>query len=173
MPTEIKSKIIQDACEKIKESSGIYFTNYTGMSVKQATDLRRQFRESDVEYLVTKNTLMKIAAKDAGFDGTFDEILNGQIATAFSNSDPTSPAKVIKKFKKDNKDCLDVVGVVFEGELFDANKYKELADLPSKEELLSKFIGTIGQPMNQLAATLNGSMSKFVGVLEGLKNSKN
>ena len=173
MPTELKSKIIQDACGRIKESSGIYFTNYTGMSVKQATDLRKQFRDSNVEYLVTKNTLMKIAAKDAGFDGTFDEILNGQIATAFSNSDPTSPAKVIKNFKKENKDCLEVVGVFFEGELFDADKYKELADLPSKEELLAKFVGTIGQPMSQLASTLSGAMTKFVGVLEGLKDSKN
>ena len=67
---------------------------------------------------------------------------------------------------------MEVVGVVFEGEIFDAEKYKELADLPSKEELLAKFIGAIGQPMNQVACILNGAMSKLVGTLVGLKNSK-
>ena len=172
MPTELKGKIIESTSEKIKNSSGIYFTNYTGMNVVQATELRRQFRDSNVEYLVTKNTLMKLAAKDAGFDGNFDKILNGQIAAAFSNDDPTSPAKVIKNFRKKYKDCLEVVGVVFEGEIFDAEKYKELADLPSKEELLAKFIGAIGQPMSQVACILNGAMSKLVGTLVGLKNSK-
>ena len=172
MPTEIKSKIIKEATGKIKDSSGIYFTNYSGMNVTQATDLRKRFRENNVDYVVTKNTLMKIAAKEAGFDGTFDDILLGQIATAFSVDDPTSPARVIKDFKKDNKDCLDVVGVVFEGELFDAAKYKELADLPSREELIGKFVGAIGQPMNQFAVILNSVMTNFVGVLEGLKNSK-
>ena len=172
MPTEIKSKIIKQAADKIKESSGIYFTNYTGMNVCQVTELRRKFRDNNVDYLVTKNTLMRIAAKEAGFDGDFDDILNGQIATAFSIEDPTSPAKVIKDFKKDNKNCLDVVGVVFDGELFYAAKYKELADLPSREELVSKFISAIGQPMNQFASTLNSVMINLVGALEGLKNSK-
>ena len=173
MPTELKGKIIESTTEKIKNSSGIYFTNFTGMNVIQATELRKQFRDNNVEYLVTKNTLMKLAAKDAGFDGSFDEMLNGQIATAFSIDDPTSPAKVIKNFRKQHKDCLEVVGVVFEGKIFDAEKYKELADLPSKEELLAKFIGAIGQPMNQMACILNGAMSKLVGVLASLKNSKN
>ena len=172
MPTEIKSKIIKEATDKIKASSGIYFTNYTGMDVMQATNLRKMFRDKNVDYVVTKNTLMKIAAKEAGYDGTFDDILNGQIATAFSMEDPTSPAKVIKEFKKDNKDCLDVVGVVFDGELFDASKYKELADLPSREELIGKFVGAIGQPMNQFASTLNSVITNFVGVLDSLKNSK-
>ena len=172
MPTQIKSKIIKDTKDKIKESSGIYFTNYKGMNVAQATDLRKRFRDNNVEYLVTKNTLMKIAAKEAGFDGTFDNILCGQIATAFSIEDPTAPAKVIKDFKEDNEGCLDVVGVVFDGELFDAAKYKELANLPSREELIGKFVGAIGQPMNQFASTISSVMVNFVGVLESLKNSK-
>ena len=156
MATENKIKIVEASEQRFKNSPGIYFTNYTGMNVVQATELRKQFREKNVQFTVVKNTLSKIAAKNAGIDGLGD-ILLGQVAIAFSDEDPTSPAKVIKDFKKDN-DCLDVVGVYFDGQLFDPEKYKELANLPSKEELLGKFVGGLGYPMNTLASTLNSLM---------------
>ena len=163
MATENKIKIVEASEQRFKNSPGIYFTNYTGMNVVQATELRKQFREKNVQFTVVKNTLSKIAAKNAGIDGLGD-ILLGQVAIAFSDEDPTSPAKVIKDFKKDN-DCLDVVGVYFDGQLFDPEKYKELANLPSKEELLGKFVGGLGYPMNTLASTLNSLMPKLLTAL--------
>ena len=119
---------------------------------------------------VAKNTLNKIAAKNVGIEG-LEDILLGQIAIAFSDEDPTSPAKVIKEFKKNN-DCLDVVGVLFEGQVFDPSKYVELANLPSREELIAKFASCLNQPMTTLAATLNGAMTKLAGTLDSLKNIK-
>lgn len=166
-----KVKIVEVAEKRFKNSQGIYFTNYTGMSVAQATELRKQFRENNVIYNVTKNTLNKIAAKNAGIDG-LDDILLGQVAIAFSEEDPTSPAKVIKEFKKSNEDCLDVLGVYFDGELFDADKYKELADLPSKEELLGKFVGGLNYPMSTLASMLNNLMPKLLTALTEINKQK-
>jgi len=171
MANENKIKIVEAAEKRFKDSPGIYFTKYTGMNVDQATKLRKQFREKNVTFNVTKNTLNKIAARNAGIEG-LDEILLGQIAIAFSDDDPTSPAKVIKDFKKENEDCLDVVGVYFDGQLFDPDKYKELADLPSKDELLGKFASGLNYPMSTLASTLNSLMPKFLTALNEINKQK-
>ena len=171
MPTPQKAQIIAETSARFQESKGVYFTNYTGMSVSQATNLRKQFRENNIEYVITKNTLTKIAAKEAGLGNKFDEILYGQIAIAYSKDDPTAPARVIKGFVKENE-CLDVVGVFFEGEVFDPSKYVELANLPSREELISKFASCLNQPMATLASTLNGAMAKLATTLDSLKNTK-
>ena len=170
MANEDKIRIVEAAEQRFKDSPGIYFTNYTGMNVLQATELRKQFREKNVRFTVVKNTLNKIAAKNVGIEG-LDDILLGQVAIAFSDEDPTAPAKVIKDFKKDN-DCLDVVGVYFDGQLFDADKYKELASLLSKDELLGKLVGGLSYPMNTLASTLNSLMPKLLTALNEINKQK-
>ena len=81
-------------------------------------------------------------------------------------------SEIIKGFVKENNECLDVVGVLFEGEVFDPSKYVELANLPSREELIAKFASCLNQPMTTLAATLNGAMTKLAGTLDSLKNTK-
>ena len=173
MANENKIKIVADIEKKIKSASGLYFTKYTGMNVAQATKLRKIFRENSVEYKITKNTLTKIAAVNAGYDEKeINKFLEGQIGIAYSDSDPTAPAKVIKEFKKDHEDCLDVVGLIFEGEFFEPEKYKQLANLPSKEELLTKFVVGLSSPMTKFSSALNSVMSKMVTVLESLKNTK-
>lgn len=173
MPTPQKTEIVNELTQKFQNSSGIYFTRYSGMNVAQATELRKQFRESDVSYFVSKNTLTKIAANNAGFEDKLDELLSGQIGIAYVSGDPTVPARVIKNFEKENKNAtLEVVGLVFEGEICSAEKYKELADLPSRDALLSMFVGTLNQPMSKLVGTLSGAMSKLSGVLTSLKENK-
>ena len=173
MPTPQKTEIINDLTQKFKSSSGIYFTRYTGMNVAKITELRRKFRENEVSYFVSKNTLTKIAAQNAGDEDKLNNFLNGQIGIAYVSGDAAVPARVIRNFEKGNKDAtLEVIGLVFEGEIFSAEKYKELANLPSRDELLAKFVGTINQPMSKLVGTLNGSMSKLMGVLNSLKENK-
>ena len=172
MPNAHKIKIVDQLTQKFDNSSGIYFTQYTGMDVVQVTELRKQFRESGIDYRVSKNTLTKIAATKAGYENKLNDFLNGQVGIAYVNEDPTSPARIIKNFKKNNKVTLEVLGLIFEGEIYSGDKYKELADLPSREELLSKFMGGLIQPINQLVGTLSGAMSKFVGVLNSLKEDK-
>ena len=99
MPTEQKISVVKDTTDKLKKASGVYFTRYTGIDVQTITKLRKSFRDNDVDYSVTKNTLTKLAAKEAGFEGIFDDILSGQVGIAYSE-DPTAPAKVIKEFKE-------------------------------------------------------------------------
>ncbi|MBC8298873.1 MAG: 50S ribosomal protein L10 [Pelagibacterales bacterium] len=171
MPTQTKIDTVSELQAKFENSTGIYFGNYTGLNVAMVTELRRNFRAEGVQYKVYKNNLTKIAAKNAGYEG-LDDVLVGQIGVAFSESDPTAPARVIKKFIK-GENPFEVVGVIFEGKIFDADKYEELADLPSKEELLSMLVGGLSSPMTKLVGTLSGSMSKFVRTLSSLKDQKN
>ena len=171
MPNEQKISIVKDTTDKIKNSSGIYFTRYTGIDVQTITELRKSFRDNNVDYSVTKNTLTKLAAKEAGFEGIFDDILSGQIGIAYSE-DPTAPAKVIKEFKKENEELLEVLGLLFEGKLYSSEKYKEFANLPTKEESLAKIVMMLNQPMTNLVSTLNGSFGKLLGVLNSLKDTK-
>ena len=172
MPNAHKIEMVEQLAQKFDSSSGIYFTRYTGMNVGQATELRKQFRESGVNYFVSKNTLTKIAATKAGYENKLDDFFKGQVGIAYADEDPTSPARVIKNFNKGNKDTLEVLGLIFEGEIYSAEKYKELADLPNREELLTKFIGGLYQPMSKLVGTLSGAMSNLVGILNGLKEDK-
>ena len=117
MPNAKKIELVESLSEKIKSSSALYFTKYTGMNVEQAAKLRKSFTDNSVEFLVSKNTLIKIATEQAGLDkNLFNEFLSGQIAIAYANNDPTAPARVIKDFSKDNK-CLEVVGLFFDGQL--------------------------------------------------------
>ena len=174
MPTEQKIDIVKQTTERFKKSSGVYFTKYTGIDVQTITNLRKSFRDNQVEYVVTKNTLTKLAAKEAGYEGMFDDILSGQIAIAYSEEDATAPARVIKDFKKENKDLLEVLGLLFEGELYPSDKYKELANLPSKEESLTKMLMMLNQPLTKLAYTLEQMKgTKLVTVLNNLKDNKN
>ena len=171
MPNEQKISIVKDTTGKLKNSSGDYFTRYTGIDVQTITKLRKSFSDNNVDYSVTKNTLTKLAAKEAGFEGVFDEILSGQIGIAYSE-DPTAPAKVIKEFKKENEELLEVLGLLFEGKLYSSEKYKEFANLPTKEESLAKMVMMLNQPMTNLVSTLNGSFGNLLGVLNSLKDTK-
>jgi len=173
MPNKEKIKKVEILTDKFKNASALYFTKYTGMNVEQATLLRRQFADNSIEFLVSKNTLAKIACENAGFDkNLFNDFLSGQIAIAYANSDPTAPAKVIKDFSKNN-DCLEVVGLYFDGEFYGSDKFKEIANLPSKEELLTKFVVALNYPMTGIVTCLNSLMLKVVNTLNALKEQKN
>jgi large subunit ribosomal protein L10 len=150
----------------------MYFTKYTGMSVEQATLLRQNFSDNSVEFLVSKNTLTKLASEKAGFEkDLFDDFLLGQIAIAYAKEDPTAPAKVINDFHKENE-CLEVVGLYFDGELHSPEKYKEIAALPSKDILLTKFVIGMNYPMTSVVYCLKSTMSKVMNVLQAIKEQK-
>ncbi len=170
MATPQKIQIVEETQKRFENSNGIYFTKYTGLSVAQATDLRDKFREKGVFYKVTKNTLTKIAAKNSGYENV-DDFLENQIGIAYSESDPSAPAKVIKEFNK-NGGSVEVVGVLFEGKRFEGSQFELLANLPSREDLYVKLLNGLSQPMTKLASTLSGAMTKFMYTLENLKQSK-
>ena len=168
-----KIELVENLSEKFKNSTALYFTKYTGMNVPQATELREKFKDNNVDYLVSKNTLTKLAITKSGLDNNiFDNFLLGQIAIAYAKNDPTAPAKVIKEFSKSN-DCIEVIGLYFDGEVYNPDKFKELADLPSKEELLTKLVCGLNSPMLKTAYCLKSSMTNFVNVLNNLREKKN
>ena len=171
MPTEHKINVIKDTVKRFQNSKGVYFTNYTGIDVKTITDLRKSFRDSNVEYVVTKNTLTRLAAKEAGYEN-LDEILTGEVGIAFSD-DATAPARIIKEFKKENEDLLDVLGLIFDGALYPSDKYIEFANLPTKEESLTKMVVMLSQPLTKFASALNDSFAKLLSTLGNLKETKN
>lgn len=168
MPSQKNLNIVAETTQKFEKCKSIYFTKYSGMDVPKLTSLRKSFAQNSVDYSVIKNTLTKIASRNAGHGDVFDQILSGQVGIAFSE-DPVSAAKAIKDFKDSNEDCLEILGVFYDGELYDSDKYKQLAVLPSKEELLGKFVSCLNSPMYKLASTLNGSMSKVVFALRAIQ----
>ena len=172
MPNQNKINLVEKSTTKLKEATGIYFAKYTGMNVIQVTEFRKLCRENNVNYEVTKNTLIKIAAKNAGYENIFDNILQGQIGIVTSIEDPIAPARIIKNFNKNNGDLIDVVWLNVYGSLYDPEKYFALANLPTRDELIAQFASTLNQPMTKIAVVLNGIMTKFAQVLIGLKEQK-
>ena len=126
--------------------------------------------DNKVEYKVTKNTLLKLAAEKNDLTG-LDKYLNKSTAIALSYDDPTSPAKVIKDFTKEN-DLPEVKGIVFEGEVLDGSEFKRFANVPSKEESLAKMIALLRSPLTKVAFALKSPMTSFGNVLNNLKENK-
>ena len=173
MNKDQKTQLVESLVEKFKNSSALYFTKYTGMGVEQATELRSDFKDNDSEYFISKNTLTKLAIEKSGLDNKlFDDYLSGQVGIVYAGNDPTAPARVIKKFSESNE-CLEVIGLYFDGEIYEPSKYKQLADLPSKEELLTKIVCGLNSPMTKVVFCLQSPMSNLVNVLNSLKASKN
>ena len=132
MPSIKNLETVKSLTEKLDKANAIYFTDYLGLDVVSITKLRKEFVSNDIEFTIAKNTLIKLAAKDAGMQG-LDEFLNGPTAMALSYNDPTNPAKVIKNFLKDF-DKPAVKGMILDGQVFHGEEFEKIANLPSKEQ---------------------------------------
>ena len=170
MPNAKNIKKDDELTKKLERAKGVYLTDYIGLNVQDITDLRREFYENDVEYLVTKNTLLKIAANNSNLND-LDSVLNGSTAVAFSYEDPTSPARVIKKFTKDNE-LPKVKGIVIDGELIDGSEFDRIANLPTKEESIAKFAALLQSPLLKLIWALKSPMSDMTNMLNNLKEKE-
>ena len=170
MPSVKNINSVKELSVKLDKAKAIYFTDYLGLDVVSVTKLRKNFVEKDVEFTVAKNTLIKLAAKEVGISGV-DEFLEGPTAIAFGYEDPTDTARVIKEFLKDF-DKPSVKGMIFDGEIFTSDQFDKIANLPSKEQLLSKLVGMLNSPMSKLSSTLNGSVSGLLGRLTQLNSKK-
>jgi large subunit ribosomal protein L10 len=170
MPTKEKIDVVEQFTEKFQKAKSVYITDYQGMDVGAVTDLRKLFRDADVEYRVLKNRLAKRSLNEAGIND-LDEHLKGVSSFAIGYDDPVAPAKIIKDFNK-KKDVLKLKAVYFEGKVFSAEEAVKLADLPNREALLSQFVGVLQAPMTKLAGTLQASMQKLVRTLGAVKETK-
>ena len=170
-----KQAVVAELKEQLTSAKGVVLTGYKGLTVAQDTALRREFREAGVTYHVVKNTMLRLAAQEAGIEG-LDEHLEGTTAFAFSAEDAVAPAKVIGGFIKKNK--LDDAGVLtikvgmVEGQVIDAKDVNALATLPSREELIAKMLGSMNAPISNTVNVLQGVIRKAVYVLDAVRAQK-
>ena len=170
MPNQKNIEKIKNLSESFSKAKAIYFTKYHGLNVSDITKLRSEFFKVEVEYKVAKNTLIKLAAQENEIE-IDSELLKGATAIAISYSEPVSPAKVIKEFKKDG-DLPEVKGILFDGQFLPGSDYNRLAALPSKDELLAKLVATLNSPMQKLVSTISAPIQNTLVVLNNLKENK-
>lgn len=150
---ELKQPIVQAISEDIQGAQSIVLVDYRGLTVEEDTKLRKELREAGITYKVYKNTLMKRAFEGTEFSG-LGEYLEGPSAIAISTEDATAPARIICNFAKEAK-ALEVKAGVVEGTVYDADAVVELSKIPSREELLSKLLGSIQSPITNFARVIN------------------
>ncbi|GAA4079719.1 50S ribosomal protein L10 [Nocardioides kongjuensis] len=161
-----KQAAVAEIAESFSESAGAVLTEYRGLTVKELQDLRRSLG-ANASYAVVKNTLAKIAAKEAGIDG-FDDLLTGPTAIAFIQGDVVEAAKGLRDFAKANP-ALVIKGGVLDGNLLDAKEIAKLADLESREVLLGKLAGAMLASLSQAVYLLNAPLAqaaRLAGALE-------
>jgi large subunit ribosomal protein L10 len=150
--------------EKLANAQGIYLTDFTGLTVSQITELRKRFREANVEYLVIKNTLSRVAFKEEGFEGLLAQ-LDGPNAIAIGYDDPAIPAKIIAQFAKENQKPV-IKSCFFDGEILVGKAAEATKDFPSKPEIRSQLLGTLEAPLSGLVGVFAGVMRDFLSVLD-------
>ncbi len=149
---ELKQPVVQEISENVKDAQSVVVVDYRGLTVAEDTQLRRELREAGVTYKVYKNTMMNFAFKDTDFESLSD-VLEGPSAIAISKEDATAPARVLAKFAKDAP-ALEIKAGVVEGTYYDADGMKVIASVPSRDELLSKLLGSIQSPIANFARVL-------------------
>ena len=149
---EIKKPIVYEISELLKDAKSAVLVDYRGLTVEQDTALRKQLREAGVVYKVYKNTMINFAVKGTEFE-ELSKHLEGPTAIAVSNEDATAPARVLYNFAKD-AEALELKAGVVEGTYYDADGIKLIATIPSREELLSKFLGSIQSPITNFARVI-------------------
>ena len=150
---ELKKPIVEEISAAVKDAQSVVLVDYRGLTVEQDTQLRKQLREAGITYKVYKNTMMNFAFKGTDYDSLLP-YLEGPSAVAISTEDATAPARVLCKFAK-TANALEVKGGVVEGIAYDANGIIEISKIPSREELLSKLLGSIQSPITNFARVMN------------------
>ena len=150
---ELKKPIVEEISANIADAQGIVLVNYSGLTVAQDTQLRKELREAGVVYKVYKNTMMNFAFKGTACEELCKH-LDGTNALAISKEDATAPARILAKFAK-TAPQLELVAGVVEGGYYDQAGIKALSEVPSREELLGKLLGSIQSPITNFARVLN------------------
>lgn len=150
---ELKKPIVDEIAASIKDAQSVVLVDYRGLTVEQDTELRKQLREANITYKVYKNTMMNFAFKGTDCEA-LAPYLEGPSAVAISTEDATAPARILCKFAK-TADKLEVKGGIVEGIAYDAAGIENVSKIPSREELLSKLLGSIQSPITNFARVMN------------------
>lgn len=166
-----KEAIVAEVAEKVARATAMYFADFTGLTVEEATELRREFRKAGIEYKVVKNTLAKKALERVtGYDRVYDKLV-GPTGIAFSYDDAVVPAKIIKKFsEKSGK--LKLKAAVLEKQVFDGSQLDQLSKLPSRAELMAGVVGSIHAPISGIVGVIAAVMRDLVSVIDAIEKKK-
>jgi large subunit ribosomal protein L10 len=166
-----KEAIISEVAEKAARAVAMYFADFSKLTVAEETDLRREFRKSGVEYNVVKNTLARKALEQLkGYDRVFDNLV-GPTGIAFSYDDVSAPAKIISKFfEKTGK--LRLKAAIVEKQVYDASKLEQLANMPTRKEIISAILGTLQAPASGVVNAVNAVARDLVYVIDAIEKKK-
>ena len=165
-----KAATVADLTARLKASSTAVLADYRGMTVGQMRDLRTRLRGGGIEMVVVKNTLARRAARAAGYEPLSAELV-GPIAMLFAVEDVSAPARILNDYIKANRKMVIKAGLL-EGQLIKADAVTELADLPSREILLSRLLGAMQAPLGNLASVLQAPLTKFARTLDAVRSQK-
>ena len=149
---EKKAEVVSEIKEKFQNAKSVVLFDYRGLTVAEVTELRRALREAGADYKVYKNTLAKRAVDELNIE--LGSYLEGPSAVAISTTDATAPARILAKFAKDAK-ALEIKAGVVEGTVYDATGMQAIAQIPSREELISKLLGSLQSPITNFARVMN------------------
>jgi large subunit ribosomal protein L10 len=167
MPNQVKIDQVAVLTDIFKNSPSVAVTDYSGLTVDKATRLRKELRDKKIKYVVAKNTLLKIAAKNAGMNG-LDEYLTGPSAVAFGTEDAGAMAKIIFDFGKQNEKP-SIKAMYVEGNVYPATQAEKIAKLPTKDQLMAMVCGNITAPIQNFVGTLDAIVRNFIGTVDALK----
>jgi large subunit ribosomal protein L10 len=154
-----KQAIVMELTEKMKSASGV-LVNYTGITVSEDTEMRAKLRKENVDYAVVKNTLLRFAAKNTGYEG-LDPILNGTTSLAIHATDPVAPARLIKEFATKFTNHFEIKGGFMNGKVLSVAEVNALASIPALPVLQAQLLGTMLAPIAQLAVVIKAAAEKM------------
>jgi len=166
-----KEQIITEVRDQVSRSTSMFFADFTGITVEEVNELRREFRKSKIDYRVVKNTLVLKAIESMSEYEKVNDSLVGPTAIAFGYDDPVAPAKIIKKFR-DKHAKLNVKVCVFEKQIFEGRQLDDLAKLLSRGEIVSGILGSIQAPVSGIAGSIAAVMRDLVNVIDAIEKKK-
>jgi large subunit ribosomal protein L10 len=170
MPKPEKIEAVETLKEKFSAAAGFVLADYTGLTVAEADQLRGKCKEAGVEYTVIKNTLARIAAREANIEGV-EKLIDGPTAVALSVKDSTAPARVLAEFMKEVQKMV-FRGGYLDGRAYSAEQIKEISRLPGKDGLIAQVIGVLNAPMAQIVWSLEGTLRNLVSVIDQISKKK-
>jgi len=157
--------------QELKEAKAVVFADLSALKVADSTDLRRKSKEADVAVVASKKTLLRRALQETKGFSVDEAALKGSVSLLLAHGDEIAPAKVLEAFRKTH-DNVVVLGGLLEAKWLGSEEIKALAQLPSKQELIGRVVGSIGAPLSGLVGVLQGNLRQFVYALNAIKDSK-
>jgi large subunit ribosomal protein L10 len=167
MPNDVKVQVVEQIKQDLSAADAVWVVDYRGLSVKQSEGLRASIRQAGAAIKVYKNSLTERALTDLELPA-LGEILSGPSAFVFASGDPVASAKVLKQFAKENQ-AFSIKGGLFGGTVLDDKQVIDMADMPSREELIGHVIALLSSPVEQVIAALDSASGTIYGLLDAVE----